>query len=208
MSARYILLSELSCTFTESNASPIYTNNSQNPPTRPPMDTYNPRSRWHHYTQSVQHPIYPGTQPNTSAEPSTPPTSSGTPRLSRQYTRVWDDIPPAQYVPPTPSGWYLSNPIPAVQISPYYAPYLCPDRPPLCNYCGADRGEHPFDQCPHTIACIYCAHDHPGPSCPTPHQSCNPLVCLVPENHHNTEPGGHTYSHWQCPRSGTIKYHY
>ena len=172
------------------------------------MDAYNPRSRWHHYAQSTQHPVYPDTQSNAPAEPSAPPTGGSTPGLSQQYARIWDDFPPTQYVPPTSSGWYLSNPIPTVQISPYYVTHPRPQPLPPCNYCRATRGEHPFDQCPHAIACIYCAQDHPGPSCPTPHQSCNPLVCLVPENHCNAKPGGWTYSHWQCPRSGTIKYCY
>jgi hypothetical protein len=172
------------------------------------MDAYNPGSGWHDHAQSIQHPVYPDTQPNTPAELGAPPTSSGAPRLSWQYAHVWDNVSPAQYMPPTSSGWYLSNPIPAIQISPYYALYPRPQLPPPCSYCRAARGEHPLDQCPHAIACIYCVHDHPGLSCPTPHQSCNPLVCLVLENHRNAEPSGQTYSHWQCPQSGTIKYHY
>ena len=172
------------------------------------MDAYNPRSGWNYPPQSIQHPVYPSMQPNTTSEPHAPPTSRFAPGLTRQYARIWDDIPSSQHAPPTSTGWYLSNPIPAVQISPYYAPYPRPNPPPPCHYCGAARGEHPMDQCPHAIACVYCARDHTGPTCPTPHQSCNLLVCLVPENHRNAEPSGRTYSHWQCPRSGTIKYRY
>ena len=172
------------------------------------MDAYNPGSGWHDYAQSVQHPLYPSMQPDTAAELCAPPPSGGAPGLTRQYACIWNDVPSAQHVPPTSSGWYLSNPIPTVQISPYYTLYPRLQPPPPCNYCGAPRGDHPFDQCPHAIACIYCARDYPGLSCPTPYQSCNPLLCLVPENHRNAEPGGRTYSHWQCPQSGTIKYHY
>ena len=172
------------------------------------MDAYNPRSRWNYPPQSTQYSIHPGMQPNTTTEPHAPPASSDAPRLAWQYARIWDNIPSTQYTPPASSGWYLSNPVPAIQISPYYAPYPCPNPPPPCSYCGAACGEHPFNQCPHVITCVYCACDHPRPSCPTLHQQCNPLVCLIPENHHNTEPSGWTYLHWQCPQLGTIKYHY
>jgi hypothetical protein len=183
MPARYVPLSELSRSFAEPYTSPVYTNNSHDLPAGPLMNAYNPRPGQHYHAKPVQHPIYPGTQPNTPAEPSAPPTSGGPPRLTWQYARIWDNFPSAQYVPPALSGWYLSNPIPAIQISPYYMPYPHPNLPPPCDYCGATWGEHPFDQCPHAIACIYCTHNYPKPTCPTLHQSCNPLVCLVPENH-------------------------
>jgi Chromo (CHRromatin Organisation MOdifier) domain len=55
--ARYILLSELSRTFNKPNTGPIYTCNSQDPPTRPPMDAYNPGSGWNYPPQSIQHTI-------------------------------------------------------------------------------------------------------------------------------------------------------
>jgi hypothetical protein len=205
--ARYIPLSELSRTFDQPNTGPIYTSNSRDPPTRPPMDAYNPGSGWNYPPQSVQYAVPPNTQPYAQTQQSAPPSGRTAPRLTRQYARIWDDLPTAQHPSAPPTGWYLSNPVPAVQISPYYPSQWQHSTPP-CAYCGAARGEHPIDLCPHAIACVYCARDHPGQTCPTPHQSCTPLACIVPENHRNAEPGGRTYSHWQCPRSGAIKYRY
>jgi hypothetical protein len=172
------------------------------------MDAYNPGSGWNYPPQSVQYAVPTDVQSYPQTQQGAPATSCFAPGLTRQYACIWDNLPSSQHAPAPPTGWYLSNPVPAIQISPYYAPHPCPNPPPPCSYCGTARGEHPFDQCPHAIACIYCVHDHPGPTCPMPHQSCNPLVCLIPENHRNAEPGGRTYSHWQCPRSGTIKYRY
>jgi hypothetical protein len=172
------------------------------------MDAYNPGSRWNYPPQSIQYALLTDMQPNSQTQQGPSSTSHFAPGLTQQYARIWDDVPAAQHAPSTSTGWYLSNLVPAIQISPYYVPYLCLNPLLPCNYCGTARGEHPFDQCPHAIACIYCAQDHPRPTCPTPHQSCNPLICLIPENHRNAEPGGRTYSHWQCPWLGTIKYRY
>ena len=172
------------------------------------MDAYNPGSGWNYPPQSVQYTIPTNMQPNSQTQQGTPATSHFAPGLTQQYACIWDDVPSSQHAPSASTRWYLSNPIPAIQISPYYVLYPRPNPPPPCNYCSTTRGEHPFDQCPYAIACVYCACNHPGPTCLTLYQSCNPLVCLVPENHRNAKPGGQTYSHWQCPRSGTIKYHY
>jgi hypothetical protein len=135
--ARYIPLSELSCTFTEPDAGPIYTYNSRDPPMRPPMDAYNPGSGWNYPPQSIQYTIPTDTQPNSQTQQGAPATSCFAPGLTWQYTRIWDNFPTPQHTPPASTGWYLSNPIPTVQISPYYVLHPCLNLPPPCNYCGA-----------------------------------------------------------------------
>jgi hypothetical protein len=75
---------------------------------------------------------------------STPPPSGVASGLRRQYVHIWDGVPTAQYTPPAPSGWYLSNPVPAVQISPYHMLYPWPQPLPPCNYCGATQGTTPL----------------------------------------------------------------
>jgi Chromo (CHRromatin Organisation MOdifier) domain len=77
----YIPLSELSYLITNPNNGPIYTHNSRNPPSGPPLDAGYTRPGWHHYAQSFQHPIYPGTQPNTPTEMSAPPPGGVAPGL-------------------------------------------------------------------------------------------------------------------------------
>jgi hypothetical protein len=160
-----------------------------------------------HLSQPSQHGLLHTTQPHSTPTAEQPSPDHSLSQPGWGGTEHGHDVRSGIHATAQGRAWYYTYPVQHHHLSPRnpWAAYLLQPPPavaPPCHHCGADRGEHPLDFCPHTPACLYCQGPHRGPECPTPHRLCLRNACLCPRDHLHAQPDDQWSPTWQCPVSG------